>query len=49
MAGFAALKNMIKNEQISKYGVTKSGHSIMLVELKKLIQENLLFREKLAV
>lgn len=37
-----------ENEQLSKYGDTKSARSIMLVELKKLIEANPLFREKLA-
>lgn len=32
---------------MSKYGDTKSARSIMLVELKKLIEANPLFREKL--
>lgn len=36
-----------ENEQLSKYGDTKSARSIMLVELKKLIEANPLFREKL--
>ncbi|OMO72312.1 hypothetical protein COLO4_27682 [Corchorus olitorius] len=35
------------NEKLSKYGDTKSAWSIMLVELKKLIEANPLFREKL--
>ncbi|GER39356.1 transducin family protein / WD-40 repeat family protein [Striga asiatica] len=34
-------------EQLSKYGDTKSARAIMLVELKKLIEENPLFRKKL--
>ncbi|KAH7573515.1 hypothetical protein JRO89_XS03G0162800 [Xanthoceras sorbifolium] len=37
-----------ENEQLSKYGDTKSARSIMLVELKKLIEANPLFRDKLA-
>jgi hypothetical protein len=36
-----------ENEQLSKYGDTKSARSIMLVELKKLIEANPLFRDKL--
>jgi hypothetical protein len=32
---------------LSKYGDTKSARGIMLVELKKLIEANPLFREKL--
>lgn len=36
-----------ENEQLSKYGDTKSARSIMLLELKKLIEANPLFREKL--
>ncbi|KAK9067845.1 hypothetical protein SSX86_011956 [Deinandra increscens subsp. villosa] len=41
------LDNFRMNEQLSKYGDTKSARSIMLVELKKLIEANPLFREKL--
>jgi hypothetical protein len=40
--------NSRENEQLSKYGDTKSARSIMLLELKKLIEANPLFREKLA-
>ncbi|KAK7822237.1 topless-related protein 2 [Quercus suber] len=36
-----------ENEQLSKYGDTKTARSIMLIELKKLIEANPLFREKL--
>ncbi|KAH7432223.1 hypothetical protein KP509_07G013800 [Ceratopteris richardii] len=36
-----------ENEQLSKYGDTKSARGIMLLELKKLIEANPLFREKL--
>jgi len=36
-----------ENEQLSKYGDTKSARAIMLVELKKLIEANPLFRDKL--
>ncbi|KAK4728236.1 hypothetical protein R3W88_021224 [Solanum pinnatisectum] len=42
------LDNFRQNEQLSKYGDTKSARNIMLVELKKLIEANPLFREKLA-
>nr|5JA5_A Chain A, Protein TPR1 [Oryza sativa] len=41
------LENFRENEQASKYGDTKSARSIMLIELKKLIEANPLFREKL--
>lgn len=41
------LVNFRENEQLSKYGDTKTARSIMLVELKKLIEANPLFREKL--
>ncbi|XP_031485381.1 protein TPR1-like isoform X1 [Nymphaea colorata] len=41
------LENFRENEQLSKYGDTKSARSIMLLELKKLIEANPLFREKL--
>ncbi|MCO5551302.1 hypothetical protein L7F22_004801 [Adiantum nelumboides] len=41
------LENFRENEQLSKYGETKSARSIMLLELKKLIEANPLFREKL--
>ncbi|KAL6293086.1 hypothetical protein ACE6H2_001228 [Prunus campanulata] len=43
------LDNFRENEQLSKYGDTKSARSIMLVELKKLIEANPLFREKLVL
>ncbi|CAL5426176.1 unnamed protein product [Camellia sinensis] len=36
-----------ENEQLSKYGDTKTTRSIMLIELKVLIEANPLFREKL--
>lgn len=39
--------NFRENEQLSKYGDTKSARSIMLAELKKLIEANPLFRDKL--
>ncbi|KAL5996259.1 hypothetical protein ACLOJK_026333 [Asimina triloba] len=42
------LENFRENEQLSKYGDTKSARSIMLIELKKLIEANPLFREKLS-
>ncbi|MQL69363.1 hypothetical protein Taro_001639 [Colocasia esculenta] len=41
------LDNFRENEQLSKYGDTKSARNIMLTELKKLIEANPLFREKL--
>nr|XP_043619034.1 topless-related protein 4-like isoform X2 [Erigeron canadensis] len=41
------LENFRENEQLSKYGDTKSARSIMLGELKKLIEANPLFRDKL--
>ncbi|XP_061369331.1 topless-related protein 2-like isoform X1 [Gastrolobium bilobum] len=41
------LDNFRENEQLSKYGDTKSARTIMLVELKKLIEANPLFRDKL--
>lgn len=41
------LDNFRENEQLSKYGDTKSARSIMLAELKKLIEANPLFRDKL--
>lgn len=42
-----ALPYYRENEQLSKYGDTKSARAIMLVELKKLIEANPLFRDKL--
>jgi len=36
-----------ENEQLSKYGDTKTARGIMLGELKKLIEANPLFRDKL--
>ncbi|KAJ0264269.1 Topless-related protein 2 [Hirschfeldia incana] len=42
------LENFRENEQLSKYGDTKSARNIMYTELKKLIEANPLFREKLA-
>ncbi|KAK9282441.1 hypothetical protein L1049_005359 [Liquidambar formosana] len=41
------LGNFRENDQLSKYGDTKSARAIMLVELKKLIEANPLFRDKL--
>ncbi|XP_051135029.1 topless-related protein 1-like isoform X2 [Andrographis paniculata] len=41
------LENFRENEQLSKYGDAKSARAIMLVELKKLIEANPLFRDKL--
>ncbi|PON89542.1 Topless-related protein [Trema orientale] len=41
------LGNFRENEQLSKYGDTKTARSIMLIELKKLIEANPLFRDKL--
>ncbi|GAY54426.1 hypothetical protein CUMW_156590 [Citrus unshiu] len=42
------LSNFRENEQLSKYGDTKTARGIMLIELKKLIEANPLFRDKLA-
>ncbi|XP_057957673.1 topless-related protein 2 [Malania oleifera] len=42
------MENFRENEQLSKYGDTKSARSIMLAELKKMIEANPLFRDKLA-
>ncbi|KAG5115177.1 hypothetical protein JHK84_041290 [Glycine max] len=41
------LENFRENEQLSKYCDTKSARAIMLVELKKLIEANPLFHDKL--
>nr|XP_043628394.1 topless-related protein 4-like [Erigeron canadensis] len=41
------LENFRDNEQLSKYGDTNSARGIMLGELKKLIEANPLFRDKL--
>ncbi|XP_019452605.1 PREDICTED: topless-related protein 4-like isoform X2 [Lupinus angustifolius] len=41
------LDNFRHNEQLSKYGDTKTARGIMLAELKKLIEANPLFRDKL--
>ncbi|ONK79879.1 uncharacterized protein A4U43_C01F11310 [Asparagus officinalis] len=43
------LDNFRQNEQLSKYGDTKSARNIMLLELKKLIEANPLFRDKLTL
>ncbi|KAL3839807.1 hypothetical protein ACJIZ3_024398 [Penstemon smallii] len=42
------LDNFRQNEQLSKYGDTQTARSIMLSELKKLLEANPLFREKLS-
>ncbi|XP_043815134.1 topless-related protein 3 isoform X2 [Manihot esculenta] len=42
------LGNFRENEQLSKYGDTKTARSIMWIELKKLIEANPLFRDKFA-
>ncbi|KAL7257538.1 hypothetical protein ACSBR1_003778 [Camellia fascicularis] len=44
----STLGNFRENEQLSKYSDTKTARSIMLIELKKLIEANPLFHEKLA-
>ncbi|XP_038984116.1 protein TPR3-like isoform X2 [Phoenix dactylifera] len=41
------LENFRENDQLSKYGDTKSARAVMLTELKKLIEANPLFRDKL--
>ncbi|XP_044482596.1 protein TOPLESS-RELATED PROTEIN 2-like isoform X2 [Mangifera indica] len=41
------LDNFRQNEHLSKYGDTKSALNIMLIELKKLIEANPLFCDKL--
>uniref|UniRef100_A0A0C9S7L9 TSA: Wollemia nobilis Ref_Wollemi_Transcript_8205_4327 transcribed RNA sequence n=1 Tax=Wollemia nobilis TaxID=56998 RepID=A0A0C9S7L9_9CONI len=41
------LDNFRENEQLSKYGDAKSARGIMLMELKKLIEANPQFRDKL--
>ncbi|XP_044479711.1 protein TOPLESS-RELATED PROTEIN 2-like [Mangifera indica] len=41
------LDNFRQNEQLSKCGGTKLARIIMLVELKKLIEANPLFRDRL--
>ncbi|KAF8401413.1 hypothetical protein HHK36_012352 [Tetracentron sinense] len=47
MVKLLTLENFRENEHLSKYGDTKSARSIMLLELKKLIEANPLFRDKL--
>ncbi|KAL8042991.1 hypothetical protein ABFX02_09G089000 [Erythranthe guttata] len=47
IAMLLTLQNFRENDQLSKYGDTKSARAIMLVELKKLIEANPLFRDKL--
>ncbi|GFY90532.1 TOPLESS-related 2 [Actinidia rufa] len=49
LSGALSIENLYsgENEQLSKYGDTKTARSIMLIELKKLIEANPLFREKL--
>lgn len=47
LTNFLSLQNIRENEQLSKYGDTKTARSIMLLELKKLIEANPLFRDKL--
>ncbi|KAI7989467.1 hypothetical protein LOK49_LG13G00439 [Camellia lanceoleosa] len=46
-AEFSKAVEQKENEQLSKYGDTKIACSIMLIELKILIEANPLFREKL--
>ncbi|KAH9316517.1 hypothetical protein KI387_025144, partial [Taxus chinensis] len=41
------LENFRENEQLSKYGEAKSARNVMLLELKKLIEANPQFRDKL--
>ncbi|XP_034916413.1 topless-related protein 1 isoform X2 [Populus alba] len=41
------LDNFRENDQLSNYRDTKSARAIMLIELKKLIESNPLFRDKL--
>ncbi|KAG0500151.1 hypothetical protein HPP92_000223 [Vanilla planifolia] len=41
------LENFRENDQLSKYGDAKSARAVMLSELKKLIEANPLFRDKL--
>jgi hypothetical protein len=44
---FLFISYVRENEQLSKYGDTKTARGIMLLELKKLIEANPLFRDKL--
>ncbi|XVE54456.1 hypothetical protein DITRI_Ditri03aG0082800 [Diplodiscus trichospermus] len=41
------LENFRENEQLSNYGDTESARGVMLAELKRLIEANPLFRDKL--
>ncbi|CAI8610702.1 unnamed protein product [Vicia faba] len=41
------LENFRENEQLSKYGDTKAARNIMFLEIKKLIESNPVFRDKL--
>ncbi|KAF3541577.1 hypothetical protein F2Q69_00024917 [Brassica cretica] len=41
------LQNFRENDQLSKYGDTKTARTVMLSEVKKLIEANPLFRDKL--
>eukprot|EP00250_Pteridium_aquilinum_P001788 c12001_g1_i1 orf=142-3522(+) len=41
------LDNFRENDQLSKYGDTKTARNIMLLELKKLIESNPAFKDKL--
>ncbi|CAH8361420.1 unnamed protein product [Eruca vesicaria subsp. sativa] len=41
------LQNFRENDQLSKYGDTKTARTVMLAEVKKLIEANPLFRDKL--
>ncbi|KAE9610024.1 putative transcription factor WD40-like family [Lupinus albus] len=47
MTHLLTLDNFRNNEQLSKYTDSQSARSIMLTELKKLIEANPLFRDKL--
>lgn len=44
---FDSLSNSRENDQLSKYGDTKTARTVMLAEVKKLIEANPLFRDKL--
>eukprot|EP00249_Psilotum_nudum_P005525 c18966_g1_i3 orf=699-1553(-) len=48
MTHLLTLDNFRENQKLSKYGDSKSIRSITMLELKKLIAENPLFREKLS-
>ncbi|KAL5060257.1 hypothetical protein RYX36_031861, partial [Vicia faba] len=41
------LENFRENEQLSKYGDTRAARNIMFLEIKKLIESNPVFRDKL--